>query len=194
LDTAMVMAERIYKGRSPFLPDKNHLHHKLLAVGLHHYEAVFAIYLLQTLLIAAAYLLRFEMDWLILLLYALFCLALVVSLKGAMATRWRFHGRLHQGSTTVDPAWIHWLRTDQRILRAAFYFAAVAIPCYFFLGALFVERVPKDIGALACALSIVLLVLCIARRHKPFHIVERACAYLAGICVVYLVQVMPGAL
>jgi UDP-GlcNAc:undecaprenyl-phosphate GlcNAc-1-phosphate transferase len=86
------------------------------------------------------------------------------------------------------------LRTDQRILRTAFYFAAVAIPCYFFLGALFVERVPKDIGALACALSLVLLVLYIARRHKPFHIVERACAYLAGICVVYLVQVMPGAL
>ena len=111
-----------------------------------------------------------------------------------MATGWRFHGHPRQEDTPAVPGWIQWLRKDQRILKMAFYFAVVAIPCYFFLGALFVERVPKDIGALACALLIVLLVLYITRRHKPFNIVERACAYIAGICVVYLVQVMPGTL
>jgi UDP-GlcNAc:undecaprenyl-phosphate GlcNAc-1-phosphate transferase len=76
----------------------------------------------------------------------------------------------------------------------AFFVAAVAIPCYFLLGALFVERVPTDIGALATVLLVVLLALYVSRRHKPFNIVERACAYVAAICVVYLVQVMPGAL
>jgi len=176
------------------LPDKNHIHHKLLALGFDHYEAVFVIYLLQTMLVAAAYFLRFEKDWLILSLYGLFCLALIGSLKAAMTTGWRYHRHRHQGAIPVVPGWIQWLREDQRMLRIAFYFAVVAIPCYFFLGALFVERVPKDIGALACALLIVLLVLYVTRRHKPFNIVERACAYIAGICVVYLVQVMPGAL
>ena len=194
LDTVMVMSERLYEGRSPFLPDKNHIHHKLLALGFDHYEAVFVIYLLQTMLVAAAYFLRFERDWLILSLYGLFCLALIGSLKAGMATGWRCHRHPHQGAIPVVPGWIQWLRKDQRILRIAFYFAVVAIPCYFFLGALLVERVPKDIGALACALLIVLLVLYVTRRHKPFNIVERACAYIAGICVVYLVQVMPGAL
>ena len=62
------------------------------------------------------------------------------------------------------------------------------------MGAFFVERVPADIGALACALLVVLLVVYVRHRHKPFNMVERACAYIAGICVVYLVQVMPGAL
>ena len=62
LDTAMVIGERLYEGRSPFLPDKNHIHHKLLTLGFDHYEAVFVIYLLQTLLVAAAYFLRFETD------------------------------------------------------------------------------------------------------------------------------------
>ena len=33
LDTGMVMAQRLHEGRSPFLPDKNHIHHKLLALG-----------------------------------------------------------------------------------------------------------------------------------------------------------------
>jgi UDP-GlcNAc:undecaprenyl-phosphate GlcNAc-1-phosphate transferase len=192
LDTAMVIGERVYERRSPFLPDKNHIHHKLLTLGLHHYEAVFAIYLLQTALVGAAYFLRFENDWLILSLYAAFCVALIGSLKLAIASGWRFHGRPSQATTPFVPAWVVWLRDGQRPLRIAFSFAAVAIPCYAFFGVLFAERVPGDVGALAWALLAVLLALYASRRHKPFNIVERACAYIAAICVVYLVQVMPG--
>ena len=68
VDTGIVMAQRIREGRSPFSPDKNHIHHRLLALGLHHYEAVFVIYALQTLLVATAYFVRYESDWLILAL------------------------------------------------------------------------------------------------------------------------------
>ena len=96
LDTLMVMTERLFEGRSPFLPDKNHIHHKLLSLGFNHYEAVFVIYLLQSLLVAAAYFLRFESDWLIIALYGMFCLALVGFLKVAMAAGWRIHGHQHQ--------------------------------------------------------------------------------------------------
>jgi len=194
LDTLMVMSERLYEARSPFLPDKNHIHHKLLALGLHHYEAVFVIYVLQSLLVGAAYFLRFEADWLILSLYCLFCVALIGSVKGAMAVGWRLHGRRHHVDAAVVPGWIQWLRRDQRILKLAFYLAAIAISCYFFVGAFLVERVPADIGALACALLIVLLLLYVRYRHKPFNMVERACTYVAAICVVYLVQVTPGVL
>jgi UDP-GlcNAc:undecaprenyl-phosphate GlcNAc-1-phosphate transferase len=52
VDTAMVMSQRLYERRSPFLPDRNHIHHKLLGLGFHHYEAVFLICVLQTLLVA----------------------------------------------------------------------------------------------------------------------------------------------
>jgi UDP-GlcNAc:undecaprenyl-phosphate GlcNAc-1-phosphate transferase len=194
LDTLMVMTERLVEGRSPFLPDKNHIHHKLLSLGFNHYEAVFAIYVLQSLLVAAAYFLRFEADWLITALYGIFCLVLIGFLKAAVSAGWRMHSHQHQPYTPVVPGWIEWLRKDQRILKIAFYFGAVAIPSYLFLGAFFVERVPRDIGALALALLIVLLILYFRHRHKPFSIIERACTYVAGICVVYLVQVMPGAL
>jgi len=194
LDTGMVMAQRVREGRSPFLPDKNHIHHRLLALGLHHYEAVFVIYALQTLLVAAAYLLRYESDWLILASFALFCLALMGSLKAAAASTWRFHAHPDQTSTPVIPGWIQWLRKDQRILKMAFLFALAAISSYFVLGSLLAERVPPDIGALACALLIVLLVLYIWRRHRAFNMVEHGCVYIAGILVVYLVQVAPGVL
>jgi UDP-GlcNAc:undecaprenyl-phosphate/decaprenyl-phosphate GlcNAc-1-phosphate transferase len=43
-------------------------------------------------------------------------------------------------------------------------------------------------------LLIVLFALYFWHRHKPFNIFERACAYVAGICVVYLGEVRPGAL
>ena len=46
LDTLMVMGERIYEGRSPFVADRKHIHHRLLALGFHHYEAVVTIYAL----------------------------------------------------------------------------------------------------------------------------------------------------
>ena len=35
LDVARVYLHRVRNGKNPFLPDKNHIHHKLLALGIH---------------------------------------------------------------------------------------------------------------------------------------------------------------
>ena len=40
LDTLTVMTARIAAGRSPFSADKNHFHHNLMSLGLHHNESV----------------------------------------------------------------------------------------------------------------------------------------------------------
>lgn len=69
LDTAMVMYERIQSGQSPFKPDKNHLHHKLLRAGLTQEQAVVSIYFLHFALIVTGFALRFVADYLSLLLY-----------------------------------------------------------------------------------------------------------------------------
>ncbi|MEM6299050.1 MAG: MraY family glycosyltransferase [Bacteroidota bacterium] len=42
-DTYRVFAIRIYAGRSPFSPDKNHIHHVLLRIGLSHTKATRSI-------------------------------------------------------------------------------------------------------------------------------------------------------
>ncbi len=86
LDTAMVMYERIRAGRSPFKPDKNHLHHKLLRAGLTQEQAVVSIYALHFTLILAGFVLRFAPDWLNLLLYA-------ILLGGAFAFRSAVQGK-----------------------------------------------------------------------------------------------------
>jgi UDP-GlcNAc:undecaprenyl-phosphate GlcNAc-1-phosphate transferase len=189
----LVMVERIYEGRSPFVADRKHIHHRLLALGFHHYEAVFAIYVLQSALIAAAYFLRFESDWLLLSVYLSFCLALVGFLKIAPAMGWRMHGSEHGGGKAAIPSWVQWLRGDRRLLKAAFYSAIVAIPSFLFAGTFMADSVPRDVGQLSLAMLVVLLLFYFRHRHQPFHIVERAIAYVAGICVVYLVQLRPGA-
>ncbi len=79
LDTLTVMLERIYKGHSPFLADSNHFHHKLMRLGLYHTESVFTIYVIQAVLVASAFLLRFHSEWLILILYAAFSALVLVA-------------------------------------------------------------------------------------------------------------------
>ena len=49
-DVVRVYLHRVRNGRNPFLPDKNHIHHKLLALGMRQRTAMLTIVLLSTLL------------------------------------------------------------------------------------------------------------------------------------------------
>jgi UDP-GlcNAc:undecaprenyl-phosphate GlcNAc-1-phosphate transferase len=55
IDTTMVIFERLRQGRSIFRADKNHIHHKLLKLGLRHGESVTVIYTLQLGMILIAW-------------------------------------------------------------------------------------------------------------------------------------------
>jgi len=49
VDTVWVMTRRVIQGKSPWYPDKTHLHHRLLALGLPHTLAVTVLYALIVL-------------------------------------------------------------------------------------------------------------------------------------------------
>ncbi len=55
MDTLRVFSMRIFNGRSPFSPDRNHFHHLLLDCGLSHKYVTFFSLLLNVLFIAVAY-------------------------------------------------------------------------------------------------------------------------------------------
>ena len=44
IDTFWIIVRRLSEGRSPFSPDKTHIHHRLLDLGLSHRQTVVAIY------------------------------------------------------------------------------------------------------------------------------------------------------
>jgi UDP-GlcNAc:undecaprenyl-phosphate GlcNAc-1-phosphate transferase len=54
IDTFRVFTIRIAKGLSPFTADSNHIHHRLLNLGLNHAQTVGIIYLFNAVLIAYA--------------------------------------------------------------------------------------------------------------------------------------------
>ena len=58
LDTLRVFSIRIFKGNSPFTPDRNHVHHLLLERGFKHPGVTFCCVLLNVLFIIVAYVAR----------------------------------------------------------------------------------------------------------------------------------------
>jgi UDP-GlcNAc:undecaprenyl-phosphate/decaprenyl-phosphate GlcNAc-1-phosphate transferase len=50
-DTLRVMVIRILEGRSPFSPDRNHIHHQFLASGTTHKAASIALYFVNIALV-----------------------------------------------------------------------------------------------------------------------------------------------
>ena len=46
-DMISVIFSRIINGISPFYPDRRHLHHRILSVGLNHHQTVFFLYLIK---------------------------------------------------------------------------------------------------------------------------------------------------
>jgi len=59
-DTILAFFRRLNKGQHPFSPDKDHLHHRLLFLGLSHRQAVHIIYFFSFLFGVAAYLMTTE--------------------------------------------------------------------------------------------------------------------------------------
>ncbi len=55
LDTLRVFSLRIFKRKSPFSPDRNHLHHLLLDSGLNHRQVTFTSIAISLLFIASTY-------------------------------------------------------------------------------------------------------------------------------------------
>src|SRR5262245_16480692 len=77
LDTIGVIGQRLLEGRSPFIGDRNHMHHKLLARGLTHGQAVSVIYLAHAVMVSCAYLLRWQSDVVLIAVYLLWAAAIL---------------------------------------------------------------------------------------------------------------------
>ena len=90
LDTLTVMFERVARGKSPFVADKNHFHHKLICLGLYHTEAVLVIYIFQAFLVTFAFVFRFYSEWFFLIFYMIFSAGILSGFFVAKKSDWKF--------------------------------------------------------------------------------------------------------
>lgn len=188
LDTLMVMTQRIAERRSPFSADRNHLHHKLLALGFDHHEAVIVIYLLQFALFLLAYFLRFESDLLILSLFGLFALAVIYTLYRSQVTGWRLQRALQPGSSTPLAEHIRWLRQPNRLPQWALIFIACVVPAYALYVIMRASPVSVDLAWLALALAVFAALALPWFGESEASWFGKGVMYTSAVLIVYLDQ------
>ena len=148
LDTAGVMIQRLVERRSPFVADKNHVHHKLLGLGLSHREAVMAIYGLQAVLVSLAFLLRWESDIEVLAIYAFFVCAIfsvfVIRIDQFSPRRCPLdQPEFSAAGARVGSEWLSTL---------PIYTLACAVTVFFLASVFLPSHVPLDVGNVALLL------------------------------------------
>jgi UDP-GlcNAc:undecaprenyl-phosphate GlcNAc-1-phosphate transferase len=188
LDTSMVMLLRIREGRSPFSADRNHIHHKLLSIGLKHHEAVGTIYAMQAVMVTTAYVLRFESDAMVLAIYVSLCLGCVgayfiVRARGGQIAVPQPRQALAE-RTFISARW------GARLHNAAVRYLEWSLAAFLILGAAFATATPPDIALIALLLAVILVVLA-ASGGAHISAATRVTAYLAVVYVSYLSVVAP---
>lgn len=163
LDTLAVAAQRISEGHSPFLADKKHFHHRLLKLGLYHTEAVFSIYVIQTLLILFAWFFRFHSEWLLLLGYVIFSSSVVIFFMIAERRGWRlkrsdFLDRVIKGRLRA-------LREQRLPIRISFRVLLFGGPVFLILLGLFPKSIPGHLSLFSACLAAVLVLVGIFKKE-----------------------------
>jgi UDP-GlcNAc:undecaprenyl-phosphate/decaprenyl-phosphate GlcNAc-1-phosphate transferase len=196
LDTMMVFLLRIKSGRSPFAPDRRHIHHQLLSIGLRHHEAVAAVYVLHALLVFSAILLRFESDLLVIGWWTAVCAIATASFVTFRRSGGRFHGSLPslavasstERAAAVDAAW-HDLR--MRWEHWLLVFIEICVVAYLVGGAMLIDKASTDLVVVSLIVVSILLGAQLLRTTWSLQLL-RAGTYVAAVTVTYLVAQSNG--
>jgi UDP-GlcNAc:undecaprenyl-phosphate GlcNAc-1-phosphate transferase len=189
LDTALVMAARIREGRSPFSPDRNHIHHRLLARGLSHREAVAAIYLAQTMLVISAIIFRNESDLVIVSAYAAVCLMCGTGYL-LLRRRTRAVGTPSRAADIASGSEVPRMSLRVESLRVWLVrYIAASLIAYLLAGAVILDSATIDIGIIALASAA--LAVALGFWSRMAMISGRLTSYLAVISISYLSALNP---
>ena len=186
LDTLSVMVQRIAEGRSPFSPDKNHIHHKLLAMGFGHHEAVMLIYVIQGALFVMAYFMRYESDLLILGFVTAFFLLGLGILQFAARTGWRFRAKGSDLSGSAVPRLMSVIHKPGLLPRLSYAAIAGGVGIYALLIIVETATLSGDFRILIVALLAVVIGFSAVLRGAPLNLIEKAALYITATALVYL--------
>jgi UDP-GlcNAc:undecaprenyl-phosphate/decaprenyl-phosphate GlcNAc-1-phosphate transferase len=189
MDTLAVMLTRIRAGRSPFSADSNHLHHRLLALGFAHREAVLLIYLMQVALVLLAYFLRFESDSEVVIAFCGFAGVVLGLLRRATRVGWRLR---YLGESGGIRGYINGFTPAARIPTLALGVMTTCLVLYATTVLASSRHVGADLGLMCLGMLIVLLLLTSWKAQRSLQWFERTATYISVVLLVYLDQTMPN--
>jgi UDP-GlcNAc:undecaprenyl-phosphate GlcNAc-1-phosphate transferase len=188
LDTLTVMTQRVSEGRSPFSADENHIHHKLLARGFYHHEAVMVIYAVQADLFLAAYWLRYESDLVILGVVSLFFAAAISAFQMTARFGWKF--RRNAPGDIAMTRFVATLLGPRYLPRWAYLAVATALAAYALLVLFRIGALATDVRWLLFCLLLITLLWLGFFRIRPLSIIEKGALYVTVAILVYLDSVV----
>jgi UDP-GlcNAc:undecaprenyl-phosphate GlcNAc-1-phosphate transferase len=181
LDTITVMFERVTNGKSPFVADKNHLHHKLMRLDLFHTEAVLSIYVLQAFLVTSAFVFRSRSEWFLLILYLVFSGVIISGFFIADTTGWklkRFHFSVLKGRLKV-------LKEKNILIKVSFRIIEVGVPSLLVITCFLPSSVPRYFAFFSIGfLGLICIVLLFNKQWLDMAL--RFALYLTIPFVIYL--------
>jgi UDP-GlcNAc:undecaprenyl-phosphate/decaprenyl-phosphate GlcNAc-1-phosphate transferase len=189
MDTLTVMLTRIRAGRSPFSADSNHLHHRLLALGFAHREAVLLIYLMQVGLVLLAYFLRFESDSEVVIAFCVFAAVVIGLLRRANQVGWRLK---YLGESGGVRRYLNGFTPAARIPTLALGVMTTCLVLYATTVLASSRHVGADLGFMCLGMLIVLLLLTSWKAQRSLAWFERTATYISVVLLVYLDQTMPN--
>jgi len=179
------MTERILARRSPFIADRRHIHHRLLALGFEHWEAVTLLYLLQGALFVAAWFLRYDADITVAATFVVFAGLLLIPLRLAGHFGWQVRRTGSGNSAVATPA--KTLAFDTRPRAAAHLLLGVSLAAFAIM-VLCRGAVPsRDLRLLAIGLGAVLSAsLALRWNQRDTGWMEKFALYSSAVLAVFL--------
>lgn len=158
-DILAVFVLRARGGMNLFRATRNHIHHRLLDLGFHHYEAVVIIYSIQILFVVCAVMIPYGYDALIISIYVSVCAFVFAALTYAERKHWKINRQ------QLYPARLVSTIPHKRILKKMPNRGLEVGVSLFLVGAAMMSNsVPLDIGIASLILLGVLLFIALTDR------------------------------
>jgi UDP-GlcNAc:undecaprenyl-phosphate GlcNAc-1-phosphate transferase len=189
LDTLRVIVNRIAGGKSPFVADNRHLHHRLMQFGLYHSEAVLSIYFLHAVIVTIAFLVRFRSDWFALFIYIVYSAVIIATVAGIKKAGWR--RKKYNFFDKILKTNLRKFKEKKIFIRVFFKLLEVGAPMLFLVTSLVSTSIPIYVSIASATLGCFLLGI---RLFKPkwtgFAI--RLAIYLLVPFVIYQSEITPA--
>lgn len=184
-DSIAVLIQRVHGRKNVFRATRNHVHHRLLDIGFHHYESVVIIYSVQVMLVISAVLMPYEADSLISALYMGVVTAVFALLYLARKYRLRIHK--DKSGVLVDEI-IESAKRSRLIASFAYGVILYGLSAFLVAGSFMVTSVPIDFAIIGLVLGGLMLAYMLSGGLAG-SLPLRALGYMAIVFVVYLLNI-----
>ena len=185
IDTLSVMVHRIIDWKSPFIADKNHLHHKLMSLGFYHSESVILIYTIHAMLVCYAFIFRYESDRFILVSFLLLAAAIILCIFVADYRGWRMKRYPIIDNVIKGP--FRKLREEHVIIKISFKAVEIGFISILILTCFLPRQIPIYFSVSALILLITLLIIWQVKT-KGASVIAEISIFLMIPFLVYLGQ------